>query len=148
LRRLRQPRRSALQDLSRPDVQTPVNFQSGHDLTGVEIVLTSRLGQIHGSVTDARQQILTDYSVVLFRDDRASSRRLARWIRPDANGDFSIAEVLPGCYLIVAVDDVDDGEWLNADYLERFRSRATRVEIAAGEQMNIVLTKLRLKPDE
>ena len=42
-------------------------------------------------------------------------------------------DLLPGTYLAVAIaaDDVDDTQWQNGDYLDRFRSRATRVTLRA-----------------
>jgi hypothetical protein len=62
--------------------------------------------------------------------------------RPEAAGSFSVDDLLPGVYMIVAVDDVDAIEWLNADYLDRLRPLATRIEVAAGEGQTIVLERV------
>jgi len=100
---------------------------------------------LNGTVADAANRLLTDYSVLLFPEDRTllgNPRRLARWIRPTAAGDFSIDDLLPGAYLIIALDDVDDAQWLNAEYLERFRPRATRIDLGASEQKTIVLQRI------
>ena len=65
-----------------------------------------------------------------------NARRWARWVRPDLRGDFVVDDLLPGAYLAVAVDEVDDAQWLNADYLARFRSRATRVTLGDGDKQD------------
>jgi hypothetical protein len=119
--------------------------KTGEELAGVEIVLTNRVARLHGTVTDAANRLLTDYSVLLFPEDRTllgNPRRLTRWIRPTTAGDFSIDTILPGAYLIAALDDVDDAQWLNADYLERFRPRATRIELGASEKKTVVLQRI------
>ena len=125
-------------------IDSPINLKSGEELAGVEIVLTSRVARLNGTVTDAANRLLTDYSVLLFPEDRTllgNPRRLTRLIRPTTAGDFSIDNILPGAYLIAALDDVDDAQWLNADYLERFRPRATRIDLGASEQKTIVLQR-------
>jgi hypothetical protein len=126
-------------------IDSPINLKTGEELAGVQIAVTNRVAHLNGTVTDAANRLLTDYSVLLFPEDRtfmSNPRRLARWIRPTAAGDFSVDNILPGAYLIVALDDVDDAQWLNADYLERFRPRATRIELGASEKKTIVLQRI------
>jgi hypothetical protein len=67
-------------------------------------------------------------------------RRLARWVRANQDGRFVVDDLLPGTYYALASDDVDDAQWANADYLEQFRARATRVTLQAGERKSIALT--------
>ena len=55
-------------------------------------------------------------------------------------GIGTCGDLLPGTYFVLASDDVDDAQWANADYLEQYRARATRVTLQAGERKSIVLT--------
>jgi Carboxypeptidase regulatory-like domain len=126
-------------------IDSPINLKSGEELAGVEVVVTNRLAQLKGTVTDGANGLVTDYSALLFPEDRtltSNPRRLTRWIRPTAAGDFSVDDILPGAYLIAALDDIDDAQWLNDDYLERFRPRATRIELGASETKTIVLQRI------
>ena len=66
-----------------------------------------------------------------------------RWARPNQNGRFAIEGLVAGEYLVVAVDDVDETQWLNADYLDRFRQRATRVTIGDSEKKTVELEVAR-----
>jgi hypothetical protein len=54
--------------------------------------------------------------------------------RTDAAGAYQLSTVPPGDYLIVAVDDVEQGEWFDPAYLDRVRSRATKIRIDEGDQ--------------
>ena len=40
----------------------------------------------------------------------------------------------PGDYFIVAVDDVEQGEWFDPAFLEKVRPDATRVSVSEGEK--------------
>ena len=97
---------------------------------------------LSGDVVDAQKSPVTDYSVLLYPEDRAHAgnlRRWARWLRADQSGRFSVTDLTPGTYLGVAVDDVDDAQWRNAEYLEQYRTRATRVVLADGDKRILTL---------
>ena len=123
--------------------ETPIDFKPATAINDVHVVMTSRVAMIEGAAIDAQGSPLVDYSVLVFPEDRtraAHARRFARWARPTSGGRFSIDDVLPGDYLAVAVTDVDDTQWQNADYLERFRAQATRVTLRESEKKTVMLT--------
>ena len=87
---------------------------------------------------------MSNYGVLIFPEDRTllrSPRRVARWVRPNQQGRFFVDDLLPGSYLAVALDEVDEAEVWNADYLDRFRSRATRVTLGDREKKTIALER-------
>lgn len=112
----------------------PIEFNGEEQITGVEIVLTHDLAELSGTA---------GHSTVLVFPEKAGRyrdlRRLARWVRPNQDGRFLVDDLLPGTYFVLASDDVDDAQWANADYLEQFRSHATRVTLRAGERKSIAL---------
>jgi carboxypeptidase family protein len=116
-------------------MDVPIEFKGDEDLTGIVVVLTHGLGELSGTAGDASVLIFPE-NPTRYRD----LRRLARWVRPDQTGRFVVDDLLPGSYFVAATRDVDDAQWANADYLERFRGRATRVAIEAGERKSIALT--------
>ncbi len=125
-------------------LDAPLVFAGNETITDAEVVLSNHQSTLTGSVTtaDAGHAPVSDYSVLVFPNDPARLRnteRWARWARPRLRGDFTIDDLLPGDYLAVAVTDVDDTQWQNADYLERFRSRATAVTLGDRERHQIVL---------
>jgi hypothetical protein len=123
----------------------PLDFEDGRAITGVEIVLTDHPAQVTGVVTDEDGQDVRDYSVLLFPEDRTRVRhpsRAARWVRPDHTGRFVIDGLRGGSYLTIAVERVDDTTWADQEYLEGFRSRATRVTLADGEKKAVTLKRI------
>jgi hypothetical protein len=125
-------------------LDVPLVFSGNETITDVEVILSNHRSTLTGQVTiaDAARAALADCSVLVFPSDPARLRnteRWARWARPRLRGDFAIDDLLPGDYLAVAVPDVDDTQWQNADYLERFRSRATPVTLGDRENKHIAL---------
>jgi hypothetical protein len=115
-------------------LDVPLPFTGDEEIANVEIVLTHELAELNG--------IAGRSSVLVFPERLARYRdmqRVARWVRADQNGRFVVDDLLPGTYCVLATDDVDDAQWANADYLEQFRARATRVTLKPGDRQSIVL---------
>jgi hypothetical protein len=119
-----------------------IDFAGTEDVRDVRVIVTSHHSELTGTIAGDATQIVSDWSVLVFAEDRErlhNSRRWARWTRPDLRGRFLADDLLPGTYLAVAVDDVDDTQWQNEDYLEQFRARAARITLGDGETKSIVL---------
>jgi hypothetical protein len=139
------PRGWTLRDVLAGDrslLDSPVDFKGGEEIADARVVLTEHHSQLNGHVVTEEKMPVADYSVLVFAEDRdllRNARRWARWVRPSLRGDFIVDDLLPGTYLVVAVDEVDDAQWLNADYLSQFRSHATRVTLGDGDNKTLVL---------
>jgi hypothetical protein len=116
----------------------PIELKGGEDLRDVVIVLTDQLSELNGTVSGIPQGALPP-SVLVFADDRRQLPRRAQWVRSDQNGRFVASGLAAGAYLAVALTDVDDIRWSTPEYLDQFRSRATRVSLADGDKKSISL---------
>jgi hypothetical protein len=126
----------------------PMEFTGNEDLGGVQVMLTNQHPTLRGTVVDAQHAIVSDCYVLAFPEDDAllrNARRWARLTRPDRQSQFTIDDALPGTYLVVAVEDVDDTEWLNAIYLNQFRSQAVRVTLGDRENRTLTLPLVSLQ---
>jgi hypothetical protein len=76
-------------------------------------------------------------TVILFPADERlwlpQSRQIAT-ARTDTAGSYQLSPVPPGEYLVVAVEEVDQGEWFDPTYLDQIRNRATKIRIEEGDQ--------------
>jgi hypothetical protein len=96
------------------------------------VVLADGAATLSGSATSKDGKAETDYTVILFPEDRASESALARLVRadrPDHKGSYRIAGIPPGTWLVAAVDFVEDGQWLDPSYLESLRPFAMKVTL-------------------
>jgi len=108
----------------------------GDDVDGIDVVLTQRISEVSGSVTNSSGAKITDATVVVFADDREKWTPMTRFIRssrPDQDGRFKVRGLPPGRYVAVALDYIEPGEETNPETLEQLRSRGTSITVREGE---------------
>jgi protocatechuate 3,4-dioxygenase beta subunit len=126
----------------------PVEKKSGEELTGVEVIVTSRVTTVSGQLVDGKGIPLTDGTVIVFADDSTKWFEESRWIRavrPDQQGQYQIKGLPPGDYLAVAVDYVEDAIWNDAEYLESIRRYGQKVTL--NESAAITLSLKLVTPE-
>lgn len=112
-----------------------IELRSGEALTGVEVLVTSRVTSIGGQVVDGSGAPLGDATVLVFTsaaDKWFESSRAVRAARPDQQGQWQIKGLPPGEYLTLALEYIEDGAWNDPEYLESLRSLARKVALADG----------------
>ena len=128
-----------------------VEFKPGQDVSGLEIVATSKQTEISGTVTASNGSPIKDYTVVVFSDDSQHwNLPLSRWVtgtRPDQEGRFRVRNLPPGSYNVIALDYVEAGSWGDPELLERLKGRARRITLADGgtERLDLKLTEQYLR---
>jgi hypothetical protein len=70
--------------------------------------------------------------VLLVPQDPGHNLSLARRDQSDSDGTFSLRNVLPGRYTILALKNGWDREWLNADVLEPYLKRGAVLDVTSG----------------
>ncbi len=114
-----------------------IDFKGNEDITGLQILVTDRLTEVNGRVTDAKGEPTRDYTVIVFPEDASKWGFPSRHIRSgraDQDGLFKIRALPPDDqYLAVAVNYLEDGEGGDPDFLQQMKDRATRLSIGDGE---------------
>jgi len=113
-----------------------IDFTPGEDIADIEIDLTNKVSEMSGVVTDGRGRLVTDYSVLVFPQDRdrwTFSSRYIRSARPDQNGRFTVGGLPAGDYSAIALDRLDDIESRDPDFLDRVSTAATPFTLMEGE---------------
>ncbi len=122
---------------------TPYDFQSA-DVDGIEVIFTSRVGSISGTVVTAGQPV-ADTSVVVFGADATTWMHLALTLRggvTNAQGVFSIGDLLPGRYLALALPG-QSRQYLDPNALLTLRSVATPVVVSEGATSTVTLAVVK-----
>jgi len=116
-------------------------------IENVIVEMTNRTNEVSGRVTDADGATVRDCFVIVFAQDPARwtvQTRFLAAVRPGSD-DLFHARLLPGDYYAVAMSDVENGAWTDAEFLTHARDRATTFTIADGEKKTIDL-KVTLAP--
>ncbi len=128
-------------------MEQPTTFLSGETVDGFEVVLTNRITVIQGTVTDDRNRPVKEYAVGIFSENPAhwgwfGTSGRSKVVRADENGRYDVKGLLPGRYLVVAMNEIDTDEWVDSEFLERLLPVATAVTIAEGETKTLELKLL------
>ena len=115
----------------------PIEIRAGQSVANAEVTFTDRPTELSGSLRDASGQVLTDGYVIVFAIDRtfwtAQTRRIAA-SEASPDGRYTFRNLPPGEYLVAIVDDVENGEWFDPEFLESLSSAAVKVVLGASER--------------
>ena len=113
---------------------SPLDFSI--DVDDLEIELTDRFTTVSGSVSDDKNLVALDATVIVFADDPGKWGPHSRFIeiaRPDQKGRFTIHGLPAGKYVAIAVGYLEPGEERDPDLLEEWRPRGTAFTLSDGE---------------
>ncbi len=133
--------------LNGQDALEGLDFGTGRQWTGLEIVVNDRPAFIGGQVTTAGGQPATDYAVLAFPQDfeaRASLQLpgVSAMSRPDQSGTWVVESLRPGDYFVLATAPgaVDMSVLDDHEALQALSERARRVTVREGDQQVLNLT--------
>jgi hypothetical protein len=121
----------------------PLDMKSGEELAALQVVLTDRAATLNGQLRDDKGAAVNDGTVLLFPVDSSKwyeGSRFVRVARPDQRGQYRIPGVLPGEYMVAAIDYVEQGIWNDPDYLESIRRHAQKVIVKELAPPSVPLT--------
>jgi hypothetical protein len=121
---------------------TPYEFKGARGPSDVRIVLTDKLTEVTGGVTDDRGRALTDYVVVLLPEeqrDGVAAMRFTRTIRPDQQGAYRLRGVPPGRYVVAAVESLEQGREWDPEFQGRVRDVARSITLREGQSLALDL---------
>jgi hypothetical protein len=123
-------------------IDTPIDLE-GRTIENVTVVLSKTLPEVRGTLTTAQGQP-AEGTILLFPEDGArwaEESRLIRATRPGTDGMYEFSNVIPGDYLLAAVEYARSGDWADPSFLENLRARAKRVRVEEGAAPSpVVLT--------
>jgi Carboxypeptidase regulatory-like domain len=127
-----------------------VEFTPGRGYDGLQVIFTRKTTDLSGLVMDDRNKPVLDATVVIFPADPQRwtfSSRYVRSIRPDTNGRYNIKSLPPlDDYLIIAVQNLEQGQSSDPEFLTRAKEEATRLSLNEGETKAVDVKLSRLVP--
>ncbi|MEP6915463.1 MAG: carboxypeptidase-like regulatory domain-containing protein [Acidobacteriota bacterium] len=114
----------------------------GDAISGINVIFTDKIAAMIGTVRDARGAGAAGITVIAFPTDEKLWLPQSRHIltaRTNPSGGYTLASMPPGDYLVVAVDDVEPGEWFDPAFLDQMKERATRAKVEESDQKTLDL---------
>lgn len=114
------------------------------EITGAQpvelsISVSKGVGTVNGIVMDGDKPV-SGAMVVLIPDEIADNASLFRRDQSDSDGTFTLPDVLPGHYRVIALHNGWDLEWGSAEVLGAYLGRGTDVQISGKQQLDIKVT--------
>ncbi|HUQ89573.1 MAG TPA: carboxypeptidase regulatory-like domain-containing protein [Vicinamibacterales bacterium] len=125
-----------------------IEFTPGRTYEGIQVVVTQKTTELSGLVMDDRGKPVLDATVVIFpanKDLWTYASRYVRSLRPDTNGKYNVKSLPPlDDYLIVAVQNLEQGQGSDPDFLARAKEDAKSFTLNEGETkaFDVKLSKL------
>ena len=115
----------------------PVEVKPGEDVAGGVITFTTKSTELGGALSDSSGAPMAEHTIVVFAADSRywtpQSRRI-QVARPATDGRYTFRGLPPGEYRLVAVTDVEPGQWLQPDFLKQLVAGSIPVTLAEGEK--------------
>jgi len=121
----------------------PLEMTVPRTVSGVRIVLTDRLTDLSGSVSDSRGERVREYTVVIAPVDEKvgwAQTRYTRLPRPDQDGRFRVRGLPEGRYYVVAVEAFEDGRQWDPGFQRELRTFGKSITLTAGQGQTVDLT--------
>jgi hypothetical protein len=123
---------------------TGAEFKAGEAVSQLEVVLTSKVTDVSGTVKGSNGQPVKDYTLVVFSDEpQRWAMPLTRYVagaRPNLEGRFQFKDLPAGPYYAIAIEYIAQGEWADPEVLERLKARATKFSLDEAESRTLELT--------
>jgi carboxypeptidase family protein len=109
----------------------------------IEVVLGLRSGTLSGNVVSEKRKPEANATVLLVPD--AGRRRWADSFlttTTDIIGNFTIGRIPPGDYIAFSWEEVEDGAWMDPDFLKKYEPVGKRVHVSAGNNPSLNITAI------
>lgn len=124
----------------------PLTIESRVSVEDCVLTLGTDTGVIKGQVLDANQPV-PDLIVIAIPQSRPL-RQVARYTvagNTNANGEFQIAGMIPGDYVVFAVPRDDEQSYYQIDFADRLQEFGELVTVKPGETMSVNLKPTKVQ---
>jgi hypothetical protein len=103
------------------------------------ITMSKGLARVDGKVLRGEKPV-SQSMILLAPQSLEGNLDLFRRDQSDSDGTFSLYRVLPGKYIVVAIENGWDLDWQNPAVLKPFLEHGQPLEVTTGQTYNISLT--------
>jgi hypothetical protein len=115
----------------------PLEVKPGEDVAGGVVTFATRQTELTGTMTDPAGKPAPGYTLILFAADGRFWTPMSRRIqsaRPSTDGRYAFRSLPAGDYRLIAVEDVEPGQWYDPAFLKELLGASLAVSLAPGEK--------------
>ena len=110
----------------------------GPPADALRILVSARAGTLQGRVLGETKQPLRNVRTVLIPETALRGRvDLFKNVLSTTSGEFKIQGITPGSYKLFAWQEVENGAWLNSEFMREFEERGVPVVVTEGSSETI-----------
>ena len=103
----------------------------------LDIVLSTKSGQIDGMLVNERSQPLSGIQTVLVPDQSRDRPQLYKRAITDDTGHFTMRGIAPGEYKIFAWEVLEEFGYFDSDFLRQFEQKGRPVSVTESSKINV-----------
>lgn len=126
-------------------VDSGMDLRSVSEVQELEVVLTSRLTEVTGTVTRRDGVAVKDFIVLAFAQDAERWQFQSRYFgstRSDSEGRYRLRGLPPGDYFFAAVESIEQGQATDPEFLRHLVDIAAKATLGDGESKSFDLKLL------
>jgi hypothetical protein len=130
----------------RDTLDFPLEVRMGEPVSDLVVTVVPRLAEIAGQLQHDASRPATGFTVIVFPADQqywTPQARRIQAVRPAIDGRFSVRNLPGGEYRLVAVTDVESGQWFDPAFLKELLAGSMSVVLAEGERKEQTLRVVR-----
>jgi hypothetical protein len=124
-------------------LNTPLNFSGAGVPATLDVVVSTRISRIEGTITDDKSQAVRGVQAVLLPDQHRDRPDLFRNVTTDQNGRFLMEGVAPGDYKVFAWEALEQFAYYDPDFVRRYEQRGHPVNVSEASSQTV---QVRLIP--
>jgi protocatechuate 3,4-dioxygenase beta subunit len=105
----------------------------------IDLALNATAAQLSGTVSNDQMPVSGAQVLLLPKGSRGNQSRFFRQSMTDRSGHFSIKNIIPGEYRVLAFEGVDRSSLTDPDFLQQFADSGEAVRIADGATLSVNL---------
>jgi hypothetical protein len=106
----------------------------------VEVAISPKAGHISGAVKNPKTQQPAPEAIVALAPQEKERRELPAYYhqaRTDQSGSFTFKNLPPGSYKVFAWEDVEDGAWMDPDFMRPLEGKGESVTVRESGQESV-----------
>lgn len=105
---------------------------------GISVLLSTKGGQVQGTLTDALAQPVSGVEVMLIPDDRDRTR-LFRQTTTDRDGHFAFRAVPPGGFKVFSWEEAESNRYYDKEFLSKYETQGRPVQVQESSKLTVDL---------